>query len=123
LATVQARAYDAAMADYPGFFASRRNYDIGQGFDSSGIWRSGVLEASWRIGGSSTAELATINVRKQDPDIQLVRASAVKAFGNTSRVPVNADVHFQGEDPDEGPITRYTVITHAIREPANRAGL
>ncbi|TKD13723.1 MAG: DUF3182 family protein, partial [Mesorhizobium sp.] len=78
LATVQARAYDAAMADYPGFFASRRNYDIGQGVDSSGVWRSGVLEASWRIGGSSTAELAAINVMKQNPDIQLVRASAVK---------------------------------------------
>jgi hypothetical protein len=115
LATVQARTYDAAMADYPGFFASRRNYDIGQGVDSSGIWRSGVLEASWRIGGSSTAELAAINVMKQDPDIQLVRASALKEFGNSSRVPVNADVHFQGEDPDEGLITRYTVITQAIR--------
>ncbi|MER8827741.1 DUF3182 family protein [Mesorhizobium sp. M0938] len=99
LATVQARAYDAAMADYPGFFASRRNYDIGQGVDSSGIWRSGVLEASWRIGGSSTAELAAIKIMKHDPDIQLVRASTVKEFGNTSRLPVNADVHLSGRRP------------------------
>ncbi|TJV45541.1 MAG: DUF3182 family protein, partial [Mesorhizobium sp.] len=108
-------------AEYPGFFASRRNYDIGQGVDSSGIWRSGVLEASWRIGGSSTAELAAIKIMKQDPDIQLVRASAVKTFGNTSRLPDNADVHFQGEDPDEGPITRYTVVTNATREPPRKA--
>jgi hypothetical protein len=120
LAIAQARAYDAAMAEYPGFFASRRNYDIGQGVDSSGIWRSGVLEASWRIGGSSTAELAAIKIMKQDPDIQLVRASAVKEFGTTTRLPVNADVHFQGEDPDEGPITRYTVVTHATREPPGK---
>ncbi|MGX9115406.1 DUF3182 family protein [Mesorhizobium sp. BHbsci] len=121
LAIVQAKAYDAAMAEYPGFFASRRNYDIGQGVDSSGTWRSGVLEASWRIGGSSTAELAAIKIMKQDPDIQLVHASAVKEFGNTSRLPVDADVHFQGKDPDEGPITRYTVVTHATREPPRKA--
>ncbi|TIP81889.1 MAG: DUF3182 family protein, partial [Mesorhizobium sp.] len=69
----------------------------------------------------STAELAAITIMKQDPDIQLVRASAVKRFGNSSRLPVNADVHFQGEDPDEGPITRYTVVTHVTREPPKKA--
>lgn len=113
LAVAQARAYDAAMRSCPGFFASRRNYDVGQGIDSSGTWRSGVLEAGWRIGGGSTAELAAMNAMKRDAGLQTVRVSAVKAFGETARPPANADLHFQGYDPEEGLITRYTVVTQA----------
>jgi hypothetical protein len=115
LAVKQARTYDAAMSGCPGFFASRRNYDVGQGIDPSGYWRSGVLEAGWRIGGGSTAELAAISTMKQEPDVQLVRASAVKEFGSTEQSPANSDVHFHGEDPEEGPIKRYTVVTHSLR--------
>ncbi|MER9232647.1 DUF3182 family protein [Mesorhizobium sp. M0622] len=122
LAVAQARTYDAAMDGYPGFFASRRNYDIGQGVDSSGVWRSGVLEASWRIGGSSTAELAAMDAMKRDPDVQIVHVSAVKQFGNTARQPLNAEVHFHGEDPEEGQVTRYTIVTQAIRGPVGDAG-
>ncbi|MER9117165.1 DUF3182 family protein [Mesorhizobium sp. M0954] len=122
LAVAQARIYDAAMDGYPGFFASRRNYDIGQGVDSSGIWRSGVLEASWRIGGSSSAELAAMDAMKRDPDVQIVHVSAVKQFGNTAQLPLNAEIHFDGVDPEEGQITRYTVVTQAIRGPVGEAG-
>ncbi|MER8706595.1 DUF3182 family protein [Mesorhizobium sp. M0323] len=122
LAVAQARIYDAAMDGYPGFFASRRNYDIGQGVDSSGIWRSGVLEASWRIGGSSSAELAAMDALKRDPDVQIVHVSAVKQFGSTAHLPLNAAIHFHGEDPEEGQITRYTVVTQAIRGPVGEAG-
>lgn len=44
---------DAAALDcFPGFFASRRNYHIGQGRDAKGRFKSGVLEQSWRIGGA-----------------------------------------------------------------------
>jgi hypothetical protein len=56
----QARTYEAAMSAYPGFMASRRNYDVGQGLDAQGKWRSGVFESSWRSGGASTAELAAL---------------------------------------------------------------
>lgn len=122
LAVAQARIYDAAMDGYPGFFASRRNYDIGQGVDSSGIWRSGVLEASWRIGGSSSAELAAMDAMTRDPDVQIVHVSAVKQFGNIAQLPLNAEIHFDGEDPEEGQITRYTVVTQAIRGPVGEAG-
>ncbi|MES0000069.1 DUF3182 family protein [Mesorhizobium sp. M0051] len=118
LAVAQARTYDAAMIECPGFFASRRNYDIGQGTDWSGKWKSGVLEACWRIGGSSTAELAAMNVMQQYPDVQFVCASAVKAFGMNCQPPANATVHFQGEDPDEGAITRYTAVTRISRKTA-----
>ncbi|AEH90897.1 DUF3182 family protein [Mesorhizobium opportunistum] len=115
LAVEQAQAYDAAMANYPGFFASRRKYDVGQGIDSSGIWRSGVLEASWRVGGSSSAELAAIELMNADPEIRTVRVSAVKQYGKDCRPPEAADIHFQGDDPEEGLITRYTVVLQAKR--------
>jgi len=48
LAVNQARRYDKCTCAYPGFVASRRNYDVGQGTDANGEWRSGVFEASWR---------------------------------------------------------------------------
>src|SRR5215471_8719184 len=57
IAVSQARSYDQAVSEYPGFLASRRNSDVAQGVDNEGQWRSGVLEASWRSGGASTAEL------------------------------------------------------------------
>jgi hypothetical protein len=60
LAVNQARIYDGNAGRYPGFFASRRNYDVAQGIDGREQWRSGVLEASWRSGGASTAELAAL---------------------------------------------------------------
>ncbi|TIQ37046.1 MAG: DUF3182 family protein [Mesorhizobium sp.] len=115
LAIEQAKAYDAAMVTYPGFLASRRNYDVGQGIDSSGAWRSGVLEASWRVGGSSTAELAALELMSKDAKVEVVRASAIKEFGTDCRPPRTAEIHFQGDDPEEGLITRYTVVRRAMR--------
>src|SRR5207249_4031795 len=53
LAVKQSRRYDECMRAYPGFMASRRNYDIGQGIAADGEWRSGVFESSWRVGGAS----------------------------------------------------------------------
>ncbi|WP_352935664.1 DUF3182 family protein [Mesorhizobium sp. M1169] len=65
--------------------------------------KSGVLEACWRIGGCSTAELAAMNVMRQGPDVQFVRASPVKAFGINCRPPANATVHFQERIPTSVP--------------------
>jgi Protein of unknown function (DUF3182) len=53
----QAIAYERAMDAHPGFLASRRNYDVGQGLDAQGKWRSGVFESSWRSGGASTPRI------------------------------------------------------------------
>lgn len=45
LAVHQANRYDVAARDaFPGFFASRRNYDVAQGRDADGREWSGVLE-------------------------------------------------------------------------------
>jgi hypothetical protein len=36
LGVAQARGYEDAMRKYPGFLASRRNYDVGQRIDNAG---------------------------------------------------------------------------------------
>jgi hypothetical protein len=111
LAVSQARAYDHNAARYPGFFASRRNYDVGQGIDGCGQWRSGVLEASWRSGGASTAEVEALMAFGQDSALQVVEATSMKQFGKPGKIPPGAVVHFHGDDPEEGPLLRYTVVT------------
>jgi hypothetical protein len=115
LAVAQAKQYEDAMSEYPGFMVSRRNYDVAQGLDGKGRRRSGVLEASWRSGGASTAELAALREFAQDPTLQVVEARAVKLFGRGHEAPQNAVVHYRGDDPDDGPITRYTMVTRKLK--------
>jgi len=118
LAVSQARTYDRNADQYPGFLASRRNYDIGQGIDERGQWRSGVFEASWRSGGASTAELAALMALAEDSSLQVVEATAVKQFGKPSAIPPGAVIHFQGDDPEDGPLLRYTIVARARRQVA-----
>jgi hypothetical protein len=118
LAISQAQTYDRNADRYPGFLASRRNYDIGQGTDGRGQWRSGVFEASWRSGGASTAELAALTMFTQDSTLHVVEATSVKQFGRRTTIPAGAVIHFHGDDPEDGPLLRYTVITRAMRRAA-----
>ena len=109
-ALAQAKLYDQSMSEYPGFLASRRNYDVAQGIDTDGRHRSGVLESSWRAGGASSAELAALAAFAQNPALQIVEASAVEEFGRDHEAPADAIIHFAGEDPQLGPLLRYTVV-------------
>jgi hypothetical protein len=118
LAVCQARTYDYNANRYPGFLASRRNYDIGQGMDGRRQWRSGVFEASWRSGGASTAELAALMAFAEDPTLQVVEATSAKQFGRRTTIPPGAAIHFHDDDPEDGPILRYTVVTRALRRVA-----
>ena len=118
LAVSQARTYDRNADRYPGFLASRRNYDVGQGMDGRGRWRSGVFEASWRSGGAGTAELAALMAFTQDSRLQVVEATSVKQFGRRTTIPASAVVHFHGDDPEDGPLLRYTVVTRVMRRAA-----
>jgi hypothetical protein len=118
LGVAQARAYEDAMRVYPGFLASRRNYDVGQGVDNAGEWRSGVFESSWRTGGASTAEILALAAFMEDPVLRVVKASAVKQFGPGHEAPRDAIVHFRGDDPQDGPIVRYTVVARRLCEAA-----
>ena len=108
----------ATLIDIPGFLASRRNYDIGQGIDGRGRWRSGVFEASWRSGGASTAELAALMAFAQDSTLHVVEATSVKQFGRQTAIPPGAVIHFHDEDPEDGPLLRYTAVTRALRRVA-----
>src|SRR5262249_42542053 len=109
-AVAQAKLYDQSMNQYPGFRASRRNYDVAQGMNAEGRPRSGVLESSWRAGGATSAELAALSAFAQDPALAIVEASTVEEFGSDRKPPANAIIHFAGEDPQLGPLLRYTVV-------------
>ncbi|MBP7565238.1 MAG: DUF3182 family protein [Burkholderiaceae bacterium] len=106
----QAMTYDAAaIACFPGFFASRINYDVVQGIDARGHWRSGVLEQSWRAGGATGAEIAALEAFRSDPQRELVTAACVEVHG-PCELPAGAVVYFQGDDPATGPLTKYTLV-------------
>jgi hypothetical protein len=108
MAIAQARTYHAAaLASFPGMFASRCNYDIAQGFDDEGNWRSGVLEQSWRIGGASGAEVVALDVFQSDPALDVVCASTTEIYGENRAVPADAVVYFNGVDEHVGSITKY----------------
>lgn len=111
LAIGQARRYDDAVhACFPGFFASRRNYDVLLGRDGSGRWRSAVLEQSWRVGGATGPEIAALEVFRADASRQRVRAGCFEVYGDAPEPPPHATVYFRGTDPVQGRLTKYTVL-------------
>ncbi|MEC4717947.1 DUF3182 family protein [Noviherbaspirillum sp. CPCC 100848] len=99
----------AAMSCFPKLFASRSNYDIAQGVDDGGKWRSGVLEQSWRVGGASGAEVAALEAFDADPSLQAVKASTFEFYGHEAQVPAGAVLYFQGDDERVGRITKYAI--------------
>jgi hypothetical protein len=110
-AVEQARRYeDAVRACYPGFYASRRNYDILLGRDAAGRRRSAVLEQSWRAGGATGAELAALEVFRADPGRDRVRTCTVEVFGDSPEPPPHATVYFRGEDHQVGRLTKYAMV-------------
>jgi hypothetical protein len=109
----QAQVYDsAAHAHFPGFFASRRNYDVVAGVDAAGERRTGVLEQSWRVGGASGAEIAALEWFRQDRNAKSVRAWCTEVYGESASPPPGATVYFRGVDVDDkvGFITKYTMV-------------
>lgn len=111
LAVAQARHFDlAATEDFPELIASRRNYDVAQGLDESGRWRSGVLEQSWRIGGASGAEIVALQAFQADPELPMVQAACFEIFGEREAPPEHAFVYFRGVDRTIGALTKYALI-------------
>ena len=109
----QARRYDTEMRrSFPGFFASRRNYDVVAGRDAGGTLRSGVLEQSWRIGGASPAELLALEAFTANPALARVRVSCHEAYGDHAP-PAEATVHYRGNEPRLGPMVKYAVLESA----------
>jgi len=100
----------AVLSLYPGIIASRRNYDVGQGYDGSGVFRCGVLDQSWRIGGTSGVEVAAVRVFKERPDVTVLKGSSFNVYGSDAVAPTAAIIHFQGVDQEFGPMLMYTQI-------------
>lgn len=110
LAIAQARQYEqAAFDNFPGLFASRRNYDIAQGLDASGRQCSGVLEQSWRIGGASAAEVFALEAFNRDPSLHCIRASTIERYGDVAP-PESATLLYQGEEPELGVLSKYVKV-------------
>jgi len=109
-AVQMARAYDdAALRCFPGFIASRRNYDVAAGVDSLGGVRAGVLEQSWRVGGASGAEIAALRAFRDDPALGVVRAWSVETYGE-AKLPDDAVVYYCGDDNHGGKLTKFARV-------------
>jgi hypothetical protein len=106
----QARVFHGAVeALFPGFFASRINYDVAVGLNGAGQRRSGVLEQSWRVGGASGAEIAALEAFQDQPGRNVINASCFEVYGDGVVPPPNATVYFSGVDAQVGALTKYTV--------------
>ncbi len=109
-AIAHARTYDdAALRCFDGLVASRRNYDVVSGNDPAGRLRFGVLEQSWRVGGASGAEVAAFRAFRDDPNVRIVCASSVEAYGDAAP-PDGALVYYRGADKHGDTLTKYARI-------------
>ena len=106
------RYHDGAAKCFPGLFASRSNYDVAQGMDGQGSWRSGVLEQSWRIGGASGAEIAALHAFRCDPGLGIVHASTREVYGEGHTIPDDAWVHYDGVDRHGQRLVKYVEVRH-----------
>lgn len=110
LAIKQAQVFDnAADEAYPGFYASRRNYDIAQGLDSNGKPRSGVLEQSWRMGGASSAEIAALQSFVNDPGMRAIRVSSVETYIDQP-LPADAIEVYRGPAENSEFLLKYVTV-------------
>ena len=110
-AIAKARTYDdAAFRCFVGLFASRRNYDVAEGFDAAGARCAGVLEQSWRVGGATGAEVEALLAFRDDPALAVVRASTTERYGSDAAPPDGAIVYFTGTDERAGPLLKFTLI-------------
>ena len=82
---------------------------MAQGQDDAGRWCSGVLEQSWRVGGASGAEIAAMEVLRDQPERTLVRASCVEVYGD-AELPPGASVYYSDTDPAVGRLTKFSFV-------------
>ncbi|SEM41875.1 Protein of unknown function [Pseudoxanthomonas sp. GM95] len=116
-AIAKVQHYEAQIAAaYPGFFASRRNYDVVHGVDAHGIERCGVLEQSWRFGGASPAEILALETLLDEPDLPWLDAMTYETWDDEP-VPGDAVVYFQGEVASLGHLTKYARVMRDGRDP------
>lgn len=115
----RARRYDAAVAAaYPGFFASRRNYDVVAGEDAQGRPRCGVLEQSWRMGGASPAEILALEAFLRVRPPAALDVSCHESHDPGHAAPPQAQVHFHDPGARRGPVIKYALSGRDHGNPA-----
>ena len=109
-----AMQYDRAIElSYPGFYASRRNYDVAGGRNAQGQYRYGVLEQSWRAGGASMGEACALEAFAADAGLTRVRARTTESYGEGSGEPADALLIYDDDDPFVGRIRKSAgVVRH-----------
>lgn len=90
--------YDRVIRQSYGVVASRCNYDVIEGVDSSGRHYVGVLEQSWRFGGASMAEVLALDHFARYPGDSWVSAETVEIYG-ACVVPDDAVISWKAGDP------------------------
>lgn len=110
-----ARRYDAAVqAAYPGFFASRRNYDVIVGTDAAGQRRCGVLEQSWRLGGASPAEVVALAALLRPGAAPVLEVSCHESHAPDHGPPPGAEVHYRAAGAARGPLLKYVMVEGSL---------
>jgi hypothetical protein len=109
IAVAQACRYNEAADEHLHLIASRRNYDVAQGFDRNRLRRSGVLEQSWRVGGATPAELAAIEAMLKDSQLNEMSVSTRERY-DLNDPPQHATIYFRGEDAEVGALIKYCTI-------------
>ncbi|WP_411391241.1 DUF3182 family protein [Pseudomonas sp. MPB23] len=110
LAIEQAQVFDAAADEaYPGFYASRRNYDIAQGVGSDGRRRSGVLEQSWRMGGASSAEVAALQRFIDNPGLKAIQVASLETYVDQG-LPADAVEVYRGPAENSDFLLKYVTV-------------
>ncbi|UNM19444.1 DUF3182 family protein [Pseudomonas sp. ArH3a] len=106
----QAQVFDTAADEaYPGFYASRRNYDIAQGLDSEGQRRSGVLEQSWRMGGASSAEVAALQSFINHPGLRAIHVCSVETYVEQA-LPADGIEVYRGPAENSDFLLKYVTV-------------
>jgi hypothetical protein len=59
----------------------------------------------------------------EEPDLSMLEACHYEKFGQVQDIPTNSTVHFRGDDPQAGPVVRYTTLTRRRIPPSGRGGL
>ena len=75
-----------------------------------------MFEASWRVGGATGAEVIALKSFKQDRSLHVIDVSHIEEFGDNRRAPDRATVLFEGDDPRDGPMIRYTMVNRTWPE-------
>jgi hypothetical protein len=99
----------------PVLFCSSTACIRGDGNGSSDEFTSDRSDHPAFSGGASTAELAALTAFAADPSLRVIWTTSVKQFGEHRKSPPGTAVYFRGNDSDDGPLLRCTVITWALR--------